>query len=85
MILKSKESAGLVERMKEMLGVGKKHANVSQFQPPWKAKISLTFFFSSEVGERKIRKQMKKKNLKDRILQTLEILRKHFQLSQDIV
>lgn len=31
--------------MKEMLGVGKKHANMFQLQPPWKAKLSLTYFY----------------------------------------
>jgi len=44
-ILKNRESTGLVERMKEMLGVGKKHANMFQLQPPWKAKLFLTYFY----------------------------------------
>lgn len=52
MILKSKESAGLVERIKEMLGVGKKHVNMSQFN------LS-NLFFCSEVEEKKIGKQIK--------------------------
>jgi len=36
--------------MKEMLGVGKKHADMFQFQPPWKAKMSLIYFYFSLRG-----------------------------------
>lgn len=65
MILKSKESAGVVERMKEMLGVGKKHANMSQFQPPWEAKMSLIYFiFSLRGGGKENWKTNGKKNSK---------------------